>query len=99
MDLSIIIVNWNSKEFLRKCIASVKQETSGINYEIIVIDSGSFDGCGQMLSDNFADVIFIQSDKNLGFAKANNLASERATGAWLLFLNPDTEVLKRALTE
>ena len=49
MDLSIIIVNWNSKEYLQKCIASILMWTSDIKYEIMVIDSASFDGCGEML--------------------------------------------------
>jgi glycosyltransferase involved in cell wall biosynthesis len=53
MDLSIIIVNWNSKEYLQKCIASILLWTSDIKYEIVVIDSASFDGCGEMLRQLF----------------------------------------------
>lgn len=92
MDLSIIIVNWNSKEYLRKCIASILVETHGIEFEIVVIDNASFDGSDEMLREYYPQVRFIQSDKNLGFAKANNAASKISVGRNLLFLNPDTEI-------
>jgi N-acetylglucosaminyl-diphospho-decaprenol L-rhamnosyltransferase len=92
-DLSIIIVNWNSKDYLRKCIASILANTHGIELEIIVIDSASFDGCGEMLQEYYPQVCFIQSDKNLGFAKANNKAYQVSKGQSLLFLNPDTELV------
>lgn len=92
MDLSIIIVNWNSVEFLKKCIASIRAETKAIKYEIIVIDSASFDGCEEMLRENFPEVVFIQSQENVGFAGANNRAFEHSCGGSVLFLNPDTEI-------
>jgi GT2 family glycosyltransferase len=97
MDLSVIIVNWNSKDYLRKCIKSIISTTFGIEYEILVIDSGSFDGCRDMLSHFYPQVRFIQSAKNIGFAKANNAAFLESTGRNLLFLNPDTEVEGNAL--
>jgi len=97
MDLSIIIVNWNSKEYLRKCIASALAETRGLQFEIIVVDSASFDGCGQMLKGCYPDVRFIQCDKNLGFAKANNRGFLSSTGECVLFLNPDTELVGSAI--
>jgi GT2 family glycosyltransferase len=97
VNLSIIIVNWNSRQYLQKCIASIVSETSGLEYEIIVIDAGSFDGCDQMLKETYSEVRFIQSDKNIGFAKANNMAFRASTGACLLFLNPDTELSEPAI--
>lgn len=93
MDLSIIIVNWNSKNFLAKALASVQAGVRDIEYEVVVIDSGSFDGCGDMLRSAYPDVTFIQSERNLGFARANNEAFRRTRGHTLLFLNPDTEVV------
>jgi len=93
LDLSIIIVNWNSVEYLKNCIASILAETQGIFYEIIVIDAGSFDGCGQMLRQFYPQVRFIQSKENLGFARANNAALKTAAGDCILFLNPDTELV------
>lgn len=97
MDLSIIIVNWNSKDYLRKCIASILADTRSIEFEIIVIDSASFDGCGEMLRELYPQVHFIQSDKNLGFAGANNAAFAASTGGCVLFLNPDTELVGPAI--
>lgn len=97
MDLSIIIVNWNSKEYLRNCINSVLFWTSGINYEIVVVDGASFDGCGEMLQHHFPQVRFIQSQKNVGFAKANNIAFRKSRGRYILFLNPDTELIAPAV--
>ncbi len=97
MDLSIIIVNWNSRDYLRKCVTSILATTSEIEFEIVVIDSASFDGCSEMLAGEYPDVVFVQSYQNLGFARANNLGAERARGNALLFLNPDTEVRDRAI--
>lgn len=98
MDLSVIIVNWNSKDYLRKCLVSVFAETHDIEFEVIVIDSASFDGCGEMLNEQFPKIKFIQSERNLGFAKANNAAFETSTGECILFLNPDTEVVGAAIS-
>jgi GT2 family glycosyltransferase len=92
MDLSIIIVNWNSAEFVRKCLTSISREGCDLKYEVIVIDGASFDGCGEMLAREFAQVRFIQCPTNVGFARANNIASESAAGEYFLFLNPDTEI-------
>ena len=97
IDLSIIIVNWNSKEYLRNCIDSVLLWTSDITYEIVVIDGASFDGCGEMLQRHFPQVRFIQSEKNVGFAKANNVAFRESRGRYILFLNPDTELIAPAV--
>lgn len=96
-DVSIVIVNWNSKDYLRRCIATIEADTAGIGYEIIVVDSGSFDGCGEMLAATYPDVRFIQSERNIGFARANNLGAASARGEALLFLNPDTEVSGHAI--
>jgi GT2 family glycosyltransferase len=97
IELSIIIVNWNSKDYLKKCIASVVENTKGIQYEIIVVDSASFDGCEQMLLDCYPQVNFIQSAHNIGFAGANNIGANNAHGDILFFLNPDTVVIKNAV--
>jgi GT2 family glycosyltransferase len=99
MELSIIIVNWNSKDYLRQCLASLQRETPDLTAEIVVIDSASYDGAGEMLQKEFPAVRFIQSDKNLGFARANNAAFAASQGKYVLFLNPDTEVVGRALPD
>jgi GT2 family glycosyltransferase len=97
MDLSIIIVNWNSKEYVHKCLDSILAERRDLDYEIIVIDSASFDGCSEMVRKEYPQVHFIQSRENLGFSKANNLAFQSAAGEFLLFLNPDTEIVGPAI--
>jgi GT2 family glycosyltransferase len=98
IDLSIIILNWNSVGYLKKCLATIKAETNGLSYEIIVIDGASYDGCAEMLSSDHPDVRFIQLHENVGFARANNHAAQFARGQVLLFLNPDTEIREQAIT-
>jgi GT2 family glycosyltransferase len=92
MDLSIIIVNWNSIGYLRNCLESLCAETTGIKHEIIVVDNASYDGCGEMLRTGFPQARFIQNHQNRGFAAANNLAVTWSSGRFLLFLNPDTKI-------
>jgi GT2 family glycosyltransferase len=98
MDLSIIIVNWNSIEFTKNCIASLYATTQGLNYEIIVVDNASSDDC-HTLSQTFPEVKLVRSDRNIGFARANNLGVEHSQGAKVLFLNPDTLILKDAIAK
>jgi N-acetylglucosaminyl-diphospho-decaprenol L-rhamnosyltransferase len=99
MELSIIIVNWNSKDYLSRALASVEASLRGIDHEVVVIDSGSFDGCEAMLRSRHPEVRFIQSERNLGFGRANNEAARSACGKVLLFLNPDTEVRGHAIEQ
>jgi len=96
-DVSVIIVNWNSREHVKRCIASILAHTRAVSLEVVVIDSGSFDGCGEMLREDYPQVRFIQSAVNLGFAKANNRAYEKSAGDYVLFLNPDTELAGPAI--
>jgi GT2 family glycosyltransferase len=97
MDLSIIIVNWESREYLRKCIGSILAGTGGIDFEIVVIDNASYDGSREMLRECHPRVRFFQSETNLGFAKANNAAYRESRGRNLLFLNPDIEIIGSAV--
>lgn len=91
MKLSLIIVNYKSLAFLRECLVSVYGCSRGLEFEIIVVDCGSGDGCGAMLERVFPKVRFIQ-EQNIGFSRANNRAADCARGEYLLFLNPDTLV-------
>ncbi len=97
MDLSIIIVNWKSADFLRQCLRTIYGVRRELHFEVIVIDNASFDGCRQLVEKEFAEVKFIESSANLGFAGANNAAFEHAIGRNILFLNPDTEIIGLAL--
>ena len=97
MTVSILIVNWNSKDLLRQCLLSIRGTCADLRPQVVVVDSGSFDGCGEMLSSEFPEVEFVQSDDNIGFGRANNLGFERVTGEAVLLLNPDTEIRTGAL--
>lgn len=94
--LSVIIVNWNSKDFVRECLRSLEKHVT-FAYETIVVDGASFDGCAEMITAEYPHVRFVQSHTNVGFGRCNNLGAQHATGEYLLFLNPDTEVTPRAL--
>lgn len=97
MDLSIVIINWNSAAFVRACLQTVYSGTKGYDFEVIIVDNASFDECEEIVRSEFPATRFIGSAINLGFAKANNLGAGAAKGRNLLFLNPDTEVMGDAL--
>lgn len=97
MDLSIIIVNWNTEQLLRDCLGSViasRQESNRqkLDVEIFVVDNGSSDGSPEMVEREFPAVKLIKNNDNRGFAAANNQAIARATGQYILLLNSDTLV-------
>ena len=92
MDLSIIIVNYNVKEFLQNLLTSIDKASSRLLVETIVVDNASDDGSIEMLKQYFPSVKLIENTKNLGFSKANNLGLKEAKGKYLLLLNPDTLV-------
>ena len=97
MDISIIIVNWNSADYVHQCLASIYCNTTGLTFEVIVVDNASYDHCEDTIKQFYPMVRFIQSHDNLGFAKANNLGYAHSTGDNLLFLNPDTEIVGQSL--
>ena len=90
VDLSIVIVNYNVKEFLTQCIDSIYQSKTDYNYEIIVVDNQSSDSGEQQILSEFPQVRWINNAKNLGFGKANNIGFDAAKGTYTLILNPDT---------
>jgi len=98
VDVSIVIVNWNSMAYVRECVASILEHTRRVRYEIIVVDSGSFDGCGEMLKDRFPQVRFLQCPDNVGFGRANNIGARQASADTILLLNPDTELRSDAVS-
>jgi N-acetylglucosaminyl-diphospho-decaprenol L-rhamnosyltransferase len=97
LDLSILIVNWNSADYLKSCLTSVFREVHNITFEVMVIDNASYDGSAELIKREFPQVAFIQSHENLGFARANNLGFTYSSGRSILFLNPDTEILKGSI--
>jgi GT2 family glycosyltransferase len=96
MDLSVIIVNWNTKDLLCQCIDSLAQTVKKIDTEIFVVDNGSTDGSVAAIREKFPRVRLIENQVNLGFARANNQAISLSSGEYLLFLNPDTRVKDEA---
>jgi len=97
MDLSIVIVNWNTKDLLKKCLESVLAETKGLDFEVFVVDNGSKDGSCKMVEKNFPQVKLIENKQNVGFARANNQAIKKSRGEYILLLNPDTVILGNTL--
>jgi len=95
--LSILIVNWNTKDLLRTCLLSIARHPSAEPFEIVVVDNASSDGSAEMVASEFPTVKLVASKVNTGYAKGNNLAFENASGDWLLTLNPDTEFVDASL--
>ncbi|MBP1649482.1 MAG: glycosyl transferase family 2 [Bacteroidetes bacterium] len=92
MDLSVVIVNYNVRQFLEHALASIRRAMEGLEGEIFVVDNASDDGSVEMVRASFPDVCLIQNEENVGFARANNAALARARGRFLLLINPDTVV-------
>lgn len=93
MDLSIIIVNWNSGKLLSGCLSSIYKSNKNLSFEIFVVDNSSSDRSLTCL-EKFLKVKLIENEKNLGFAKANNKAIRKSKGRYILLLNPDTILLE-----
>ena len=96
MDVSVIIVNYNTKELTKNCIDSIVSQTNGVSYEIILVDNASSDGSVEVF-ENDNRINFIKSDKNLGFGKANNLGYKYSHGKYIFLLNSDTLLLNNAI--
>jgi GT2 family glycosyltransferase len=97
LELSIICVNWNSLEYLFDCVASIYEHTSQISFEVIVVDNASPEGGVEMLKEDFPQVKIVRSDRNVGFAGANNLGFRQSSGRHVLLLNPDTKLIGPAI--
>jgi GT2 family glycosyltransferase len=97
MDLSIIIVNWNTSDLTLQCLESIYADNLILEFEIIVVDNGSTDESVSEISRKFPDVHIISNDRNLGFACANNQGLAVGRGRYYLLLNSDTLVLPETL--
>jgi GT2 family glycosyltransferase len=98
MKLTIIIVNWNTRDLLADCLSSIAATAGALAPEIIVSDNGSTDGSREMCRDRFPHVIFLENGANLGFGAANNRGLMQASGEYCLLLNSDTILQPAALT-
>ena len=98
-DITVVIVNWNTRDLLRNCLNSVYETIKDINYEVIVVDNASTDGSVHMLRDEFPAVEVIENEENRGFGAANNQAFAVMTGCYALLLNSDTALTQDAVRE
>ncbi|MGQ9599750.1 MAG: glycosyltransferase family 2 protein [Anaerolineae bacterium] len=99
IDLTVIIVSWNVRDLLRRCLRSIRDSalTSDLQFEIVVVDNASSDGSPEMIAAEFPDVRLVANAENRGFTAANNQGLALSQGRFLLLLNPDTEVVGDAL--
>lgn len=93
LDVSIIIVNWNTRKLLQNCLTSVYEQTGDVKYEIIVVDNGSTDDSMEMVKKNFPLVNIIENAENLGFARANNIGIRKSKGRYICLINSDITIL------
>ena len=98
IKISIIIVNYNVRDFIIHALQSMQRALISISHEIFVVDNASVDGSGELIRRHFPQVILIENEKNLGFAAANNVALKRARGEYILLINPDTIVQEDTFT-
>ncbi len=97
MDLSVIVVNWNTKDLAIKCLESVFKLTKGVTFELIVVDNASSDGTSEEIKKHFPMVRLLENKQNLGYAKANNQGIKVAKGKYILLLNSDAYLLENSL--
>lgn len=99
VDLSVVIVSYNVREFVEQALRSVERASEGLGVEVFLVDNDSADGTVEMVRERFPEVNVIANDENLGFAVANNQAIRQARGRHILILNPDTLVQEDTLRE
>jgi GT2 family glycosyltransferase len=96
LDLSIIIVSFNTRDVLLDCLTSVYAQTEGISYEVIVVDNASSDDTPDSVAEKFPDVRLIRNDVNKGFSSANNQGICESAGKRIALLNPDTRLIENS---
>lgn len=96
-DLSVVVVSYNTRDLLRRCLAGVLAEADLLDLEVLVVDNASSDGSAAMVATEFPQVHLVASGENLGFAAANNLAFRRCRGRHVLMLNPDAVARRGSL--
>ena len=97
MDLSIVVVSWNTRALLSRCLESVHTNGGNTSFEVVVVDNGSTDGSQEMVRAEFRKARLIENVENVGFARANNQALPLCNGRYVMLLNSDSEVLPGAL--
>jgi GT2 family glycosyltransferase len=98
VQVSIIIVNFNSGQYIVDCLESIYAQIKAVEFEIIVVDNGSTDGSLSEIGDKFVKICGIENSSNIGFGAANNIGARQAAGEYLFFLNPDTVLLNDCIS-
>ncbi len=98
-DAAVIIVNWNTQALLQQCLTSVYQHTSGMAFDVWVVDNASSDGSAEMVAQQFPQAHLLRNQENVGFSKANNQALREASARYLLLLNSDTALRDNILPQ
>lgn len=97
MDVTIIIVNYNTRDLTLECLHSIFEKTAGLLFEVIVVDNASSDDSVAKIKQEFSQVTLIESAENLGFGRANNLGFEYSSGDYIFLLNSDTLLINNAV--
>ena len=97
MDVSIVIVSWNARDYLVKCLRSIEETRGNLTLEVIVVDNASSDGSPEAVAGQFPWVQLIQTGANLGFARGNNVGIVHSTGRYVCLINSDVVLLKGCL--
>lgn len=92
-DVSVIIVNWNTRDLVLRCIRSVIETRGAYGQEIIVVDNASSDGSAEAIENDYPDVLVVRNAENLGFARANNIGIKKSRGRYICLVNSDVQVL------
>lgn len=98
MDVSVIIVNWNTRDLLASCLQGILDTAEDLTVEALVVDNASTDGSVEMVRERFPQACLIRNSENLGFARANNLAIGQSRGRYVLLLNSDARLVPGALS-
>jgi len=99
LDLSLVIVNWNTCSLLRDCLTSLPQGCADLTWEVLVVDNDSHDDSVAMIVGDFPEVKLISAGANIGFSRGNNLAFPETIGKYVLLLNPDTVCPPKSLSK
>jgi len=97
MDVSIILVNYNTKKLTLECLQSLYAKTQGLSFEVFIVDNASSDGSAEAIKESFPQVKLIENPQNKGFGAANNLAIRQSSGKYIFLLNTDTILINNAV--
>ncbi len=97
VDVSVILVSYNTKELTENCLKSIFEKTQGVNFNVWVVDNNSTDGTCEMIAGNFPQVNLIENKDNIGFGAANNIAIKKSDAKYIFLLNTDTILINNAI--